>query len=106
YILPTLQGNAVTQIRVAPPFDVAPAEHWELEADYLPDKELSPSQITWTWEEHQLGASRFAYMIFVYEGIADHRIGITASMARQIKEETGKTVSGAMMIRLPTASVT
>jgi len=105
-ILPALRDKIITQIRVAPPFDVAPAEFWEIAADYLPDKELNPSQVTWGWKEQQLGASRFAYMIFVYEGIADHRIGVTAQMAQQIEAETGKIVGGEMVIRLPPSSVT
>jgi len=106
FILPALRDTIITQIRVAPPFDLSNAEHWEIAEDYLPDKALNPTQITWDWDKQQLGASRFAYMIFVYEGIADHRIGITAQMAKRIKAETGKIISGAMMIRLPTSSVT
>lgn len=104
-ILPSLRDKIITQIRVAPPFDLSPVEHWEIEADYLPDKELNPSQISWEWEKQRLVASRFSYMIFMYEGIADHKIGITVQMAKQIKAGIGRNLAGVLMARLLAPSV-
>jgi AraC-like DNA-binding protein len=105
HILPALRDTAIRQVRIAPPFDLAPAEHWEIKQKYLPHKTPDPLQVSWKWNKQQMSTSRIPYLIFVYEGIADHKIGITTRMAKEIKATTGKTISGAIMVRLPAPCV-
>jgi len=101
HILPMLRDTQIFQVRIAPPFDLAPAEHWEIKQKYLPHKTPDPLQMSWSWKKQQMSTSRIPYLIFVYEGIADHKIGITTRMAKQIKAETGRIAEGAIMVRLP-----
>ena len=38
HILPMLRDTVIFQVRIAPPFDLAPAEHWEIKQKYFRTK--------------------------------------------------------------------
>lgn len=83
-IIPALQNQPVTQILAGPPFNFSSVEHWTLRKKYLAHKNPEPAQVVWAWKSENLVTSRMPYIGFVYEGVADEKVGITTKVAKTL----------------------
>ena len=100
-ILPALKSSLVPQVLVNDSYDLSPAEYWPIDQEYLPAQSPDPLQVSWNWKKEHMAASRFPYLMFVYEGIADHKIGITTEISRDKERKSGVVLPGAFLLRLP-----
>lgn len=100
-ILPTLKRSVIFQLLADSSYQFSSIEHIPIEQKYLAPHEPGPLQMTWTWKNEQMAASRSPYLMYVYEGIADYKVGVTADIAEKAKEKEGKVLSGAYLLRAP-----
>lgn len=90
-IIPALQTDAIPQIIAGHPWNFSPVEHWTIRNKYLSHRNPEPAQVVWAWKKDHLVASRMPYIGFVYEGVADEKMGITTKMAKTAEAKTVAT---------------
>lgn len=103
-IIPALQNAIVLQILAEPPWDFSKVEHWTVRQRFLSHKNPEPTQTQWAWKAEHLCAGRKPLICFVYDGIADDKVGITTKMAKT--DQTGARIPfGITALRLPAPAV-
>ena len=105
FIIPALQTQAPLQILAEPPFDFSAAQNWTVDEEYLPDQKIEPAQYVWRWPKQGVLASRMLFLGFVYQGVADEKIGLTESVAKTLRDNSQPLPAGMTAIRLPAPAV-
>ena len=104
-IIPALQTQVPLQILAEPPFDFSAAQNWTVDEEYLPDQKIEPAQYVWKWTEQGVLATRMLFLGFVYQGVADEKIGLTESVAKTLRDSAQPVPAGITVIRLPAPAV-
>lgn len=100
-ILPDLRDKPLTQVVAGPPYDFRHVQHWQQNKRPLAEVRPHPSQIAWGWPGRDMGAGKFPFAGFVYNGTLDNKIGITQKNATAHLKQTGKKIGGTITVRLP-----
>jgi len=105
HIIPVLKRQSPREVLVQPPFTFEHIEHWPRNEPFLKDKKIDPLQLVWHWRKRGMTAAQRPYMGFVYQGIAEHTIGITQQMAKQCRALGHPLKTGGIVVQLAAPSV-
>lgn len=105
HIIPALQNQLPVQVLARPPFEFSAVQNWTISEQYLPFQEIELSQYIWHWNDQGMVANRMQFLGFVFQGIADEKIGLTDSMAETLRRDCQPLPAGITAIRLPAPAV-
>jgi AraC-like DNA-binding protein len=98
-LLPAFLAAEVVQVYAGVPLQLVHVEHWPLFDTLLPDKDMQ-MQLNTYWKKQGVLQSRMPMLSFVYHGISDERIGVTESMATELRTAGHEVPPGVTAYRL------
>lgn len=104
-ILPMLRNSTVLQLLADTSYNFPSVKMCPIEEKYLSIQTPDPLQVAWSWKEEQMSSSRFPYLMFVYEGTANYKVGVTTDTAEAIRARDGKVLPGAYLLEIPAPAI-
>jgi AraC-like DNA-binding protein len=97
FILPAVSNRVVSHLLAEPPFDFSGIEHRVLATKPLPDITPDPRQIFWSWPRQKMVCTQSPFLVIVFDGSHDTRLGLTEELA---KRQSAESRAGIYALRL------